>query len=152
MIKINVQIHSKSWLKKIKNLNQYFKSKLKKIHKKTTFLKNKNITFTILLTNSSNIKILNKKFRGKNKPTDVLSFPFFFKKNLKLSKKKNLYVGDIAISYEIINLRSKKNNFSIEFDKVWIHGLLHLIGFDHIKNKDFLKMSKVEKKILNATI
>jgi|TARA_B110001452_G_C15135920_1_gene395606 probable rRNA maturation factor len=152
MIKINVQIHSKSWLKEIKNLNQYFKSKLKKIHKKTTFLKNKNITFTILLTNSSNIKILNKKFRGKNKPTDVLSFPFFFKKNLKLSKKKNLYVGDIAISYEIINLRSKKNNFSIEFDKVWIHGLLHLIGFDHIKNKDFLKMSKVEKKILNATI
>ena len=88
MIKINVQIHSKSWLKEIKNLNQYFKSKLKKIHKKTTFLKNKNITFTILLTNSSNIKILNKKFRGKNKPTDVLSFPFFFKKNLKLSKKK----------------------------------------------------------------
>ena len=152
MIKINVQIHSKSWLKEIKNLNQYFKSKLKKIHKKTTFLKNKNITFTILLTNSSNIKIRNKKFRGKNKPTDVLSFPFFFKKNLKLSKKKNLYVGDIAISYEIINLRSKKNNFSIEFDKVWIHGLLHLIGFDHIKNKDFLKMSKVEKKILNATI
>ena len=118
MIKINVQIHNKSWLKKIKNLNKYFRNKLKKIHKKITFLKNKNITFTILLTNSSNIKMLNKKFRGKNKPTDVLSFPFFLKKKLKLHKKKNLYVGDIAISYEIINLRSKKNNFSIEFDKV----------------------------------
>ena len=72
MIKINVQIHNKSWLKKIKNLNKYFRNKLKKIHKKITFLKNKNITFTILLTNSSNIKMLNKKFKRKNKPKNVL--------------------------------------------------------------------------------
>ena len=110
----------------------------------------KNITFTILLTNSLNMKKLNKKFRKCNKPTDVLSFPTFSLSNLKSMKEKKIYIGDIATSYEIINFRSKKNNFSLEFDKVWIHGLLHLIGYNHIKNKDYFKMNKIEKKILNS--
>ena len=95
------------------------------------------------------MKKLNKKFRKKNRPTDILSFPNFTLKNLKLIKEKKIYIGDIATSYEIINSRSKKNNFFNEFDKVWIHGFLHLIGYDHIKNKDYYKMSKVEKRILN---
>ena len=66
---------------------------------------------------------------------------------LKFAKKKSLYIGDIAISYEIINFRSKKSNFNVEFNKVWIHGLLHLIGYNHIRNKDYFIMSKMEKKI-----
>jgi len=78
-----------------------------------------------------------------------LSFPFFKYKNLKLLKQKKIYIGDVAISYEIINLRAKKNNFFIEFDKVWVHGFLHLIGYDHIKNKDYFKMNKIEKRILS---
>ena len=77
MIKINVEINNKSWLKKIKNPNKYFIKKLKKISKIVKFFNRKNVTFTILLTNSLNMKKLNKKFRNKNKPTDVLSFPFF---------------------------------------------------------------------------
>ena len=44
----------------------------------------------------------------------------------------------------------KKNDFLLEFDKVWVHGLLHLIGYNHIKNKDYYKMDNVEKKILNS--
>jgi len=102
-----------------------------------------------LLTNSLNIKKLNKKFRKRNKSTDVLSFPFFSKKNLKSMKEKKIYIGDIAVSYEIINSRSKKNSFLFEFDKVWIHGLLHLVGYDHVKNKDYFKMNRIEKRILN---
>ena len=93
---------------------------------------------------------LNKKFRKHNKSTDVLSFPSFPSKRLKLMKEKKIYIGDIATSYEIINSRSKKNNFSLEFDKVWIHGLLHLIGYNHIKNKDYFKMNRIEKRILNS--
>ena len=96
------------------------------------------------------MKKLNKKFRNLNKSTDVLSFPFFSSNNLKSIKKKNFYIGDIAASYEIINSHSKKNNFVHEFDKVWVHGLLHLIGYDHIKNKDYYKMNKIEKRILNS--
>ena len=84
------------------------------------------------------MKSLNYKFREKNKPTDVLSFPL---------KNKN-YIGDIAISFEIINKRSKKTNFFLELDKMWIHGYFHLIGYDHKKNNDYKKMLKKENTVL----
>ena len=150
MIKVNVEVNSKSWHKKIKNPKKYFSKKLKKISKIVKFFKGKNITFTILLTSSLNMKRLNKKFRNQNKSTDVLSFPFLSSNNLKFIKQKKLYIGDMATSYEIINSRTKKNNFLLEFDKAWVHGLLHLIGYNHIKNQDYSKMSKIEKRILNS--
>ena len=103
----------------------------------------KNHEFSILLTNDKKMKYLNFKFRKKNKTTDVLSFP------IKIKEKERIYVGDIAISYEIIKERSKKTNFFLEFDKMWIHGYLHLIGHDHKKLNDFKKMFKKEKLILN---
>ena len=149
MIKVNVEIDKNSWHKKIKNPKKYLNKKLKKISKTVIFFKKKNINFTLLLTNSINMKKLNKKFRKANKATDVLSFPSFSKKNLKSLKVKKIYIGDVAVSYEIVNSRSKKNNFFYEFDKVWVHGFLHLVGYDHIKNKDYFKMDKIEKRILN---
>ena len=115
----------------------------KKIRKISTIklFKKKNFQFTLLLTNKTFIKKLNKRFRNKNKETDVLSFPIksHFNKN---------YRGDIAICYEIINLRSKKTNFNIEFDKMWIHGLLHLLGYDHARQKDYKQMLRKEQDIL----
>ena len=96
-----------------------------------------------MLTDNKNMKNLNKKFRKKNMPTDVLSFPI---NNLLKNKK---YIGDIAISFEIVNKRSKNSNFFIEFDKMWIHGYLHLIGYDHKSNSDFYKMNRKEVLILN---
>ena len=149
MIRVNVAVNSNSWQKKIKNPNKYFNSKLKKISNIVKFFKKKNITFTILLTNSLNMRKLNKKFRKKNKSTDVLSFPSFSLRKLKKIKEKKIYIGDIATSYEIINSRAKKNNFLLEFEKVWIHGLLHLLGYNHIRNKDYFKMHRVERRILN---
>ena len=89
------------------------------------------------------MKRLNLKFRKKNSYTDVLSFPLHF------VEKKNVYIGDIAISYEIINQRSKASNFFLELDKMWIHGYFHLIGYDHKKIKDFKKMAKKENSVLN---
>jgi len=149
MIKVNVEIKNKSWNKKNNNYKKYIYKKIKKIPKIIKFFRKQNTTFTLLLTNSSNMKKLNKKFRNLDKATDVLSFPFFLEKDLKTIKQKNIYIGDIAVSYEIIKERSKKSNFLLEFDKVWVHGLLHLIGYNHIKDKDYLKMSKDEKRILN---
>ena len=75
MIKVNVEVNNKSWHKKIKNPKKYFSEKLKKISKILKFFKGNNITFTLLLTSSLNMKRLNKKFRNRNKSTDVLSFP-----------------------------------------------------------------------------
>ena len=89
------------------------------------------------------MKRLNLKFRKKNSYTDVLSFPLNF------VEKKNIYIGDIAISYEIVKQRSKASNFFLELDKMWIHGYFHLIGYDHKKKKDFLKMKKKENLVLN---
>ena len=150
MIKVNVEVNNKSWHKKIKNPKRYFSEKLKKISKIDKFFKGKNITFTILLTSSLNMKKLNKKFRNRNKSTDVLSFPFLSSNNLKFDRRKEFYIGYVATSYEIINSRSKKNSFFLEFDKAWVHGLLHLIGYNHVKNKDYFTMNEIEKKILNS--
>ncbi len=43
----------------------------------------------------------------------------------------------------------KKLIFFLEFDKAWVHGLLHLIGYNHIKNNNYFKMDRIEKKIIN---
>jgi len=138
MIKANVILDYSKWKKKIKNPNNYLKKKLRKLSKIPTFKKKKQ-EFSILLTNNTRMKNLNLKFRKKNKPTDVLSF----------KSNNNTYIGDIAISYEIINKRSKLSNFFLEFDKIWIHGYFHLIGYDHKKLEDFKKMTKKENLVLN---
>ena len=141
MIKANVISGQSKWKKFLIKPNDYLKKRLSKLSKTPSF-KKKNQEFSILLTNNKEIKKLNHKFRKKNKTTDVLSFPS------KIKNKKKIYVGDIAISFEIIKERSKKTNFFLEFDKMWLHGYLHLIGYDHKKNNDFRKMLKKEKLIL----
>ena len=141
MIKASVILDNKIWKKDIKNLKFFFNKKLKLLSN-LYFFKKKNHQFTILLTTNKIIKKLNNKFRKKNKTTDVLSFPF----NEKI--KKNSFLGDIVISYEIVKKRSYNSNFVKELDKLWIHGLLHLLGYNHKKLKDHSKMYSKEKKIL----
>ena len=141
MIKANVISGHLKWKNFLTKPNDYLKKRLNKLSKAPSFEKKKH-EFSILLTNNKEMKKLNYKFRKKNKATDVLSFP------LKIKNKEKLYVGDIAISFEIINERSKKTNFFLEFDKMWIHGYLHLIGYDHMKYNDYKKMLKKEKSIL----
>ena len=138
MIKANVILDYYKWKNKIKDPNNYLKKKLIKLSKIPYFNKKKQ-EFSILLTNNRKMKNLNYKFRKKNKPTDVLSF----------QSNDSLYIGVIAISYEIINKRSKLSNFFLEFDKIWIHGYFHLIGYNHKKIKDFKKMAKKENLALN---
>ena len=138
MIKANVILGYSKWKNKIKNLNKYLKKKIRKLSK-IPYFKIKKQEFSILLTNNRKMKNLNLKFRKKNKPTDVLSF----------QSNNKIYIGDIAISYEMVNKRSKISNFFIEFDKMWIHGYFHLNGYDHKKLKDYKKMIKKENLVLN---
>ena len=141
MIKANVISGHSNWKKFLNKPNEYLKKRLYKLSKVPSF-KRKNHEFSILLTSNKEMKKLNNKFRKKNKTTDVLSFP------MKIKNKKKLYVGDIAISFEFIKERSNKTNFFLEFDKMWIHGYLHLVGYDHKKYNDFKRMLKKEKLIL----
>ena len=153
--KINLQVS-----KLVKQQHRYF-------FKGNTKRRKNKITFNILLTDPLNMKRLNKKFLRKCKSTDVLSFPNYYTGKLYIwsrkfapenlydqidlmtNKSEGIFLGDIAIDYEMINSRSKGNNFHLEFDKVWIHGLLHLLGFDHKRNKDYFKMNRLEKRFLN---
>ena len=147
MIKVNVLSEENSWSKKIRKKEKLFNQICDYFPKKFRFFRKK-VYFTLLLSNNKKIKILNKKFRNKNKHTDVLSFPFHQKKK----DLKKIYLGDIIISYDYMN---KPNNLSdTEFKqktiKIFIHGFLHLLGYDHIRFKDYKKMLKEEQKIFKS--
>ena len=149
MINIDVFSDEKAWSKKIRKKEHFFKNICKFFPKKYQYL-NKKVSFTLLLSNNRGIKKLNKNFRNKNKSTDILSFPF--SKNIKL--KKETYLGDIIISYNFMDKpkSQKLKNFKDKVIKTFIHGFLHLLGFDHIKNRDYKKMLKEEERIYKSVI
>ena len=152
MISVEVLITNKNWNKYIKNPNIYLVKRLRKIQKKINLLKKNKVNFTLLLSGEQEIRKLNKKFRKKNKSTDVLSFPSHEKKVLQklLKKKDQLYLGDIIINLTKIVKQSKNQDFASTFDKIWIHGLVHLLGYRHHLNKDFSTMQKIENKIIRS--
>ena len=153
MIKADVLVNVMAWKDHISNPNNYLNKKLKKAEKKISIFKKNKFNFTILLSGDNEIKTLNKKFRKKNKITDILSFPFYEKKKLNeliRKKQKNIYLGDIIINLNEINKINRKKNFSNIFDKIWIHGLTHLLGYRHKSNIDFSIMQKLETKIIKA--
>ena len=147
MISVNVFSEEEAWSKRLKNKDIFFNKICKAFPKKYKFL-NKKVTFTLLLSNNKNIKKLNKVFRKKNKSTDILSFPL--DKKIKISK--NTYLGDIIISYNYLDKPKSQDLklFKEKVVKIFIHGFLHLLGFNHIKNKDYSKMLKEENLLFKA--
>ena len=149
MININVFSDERAWSKRLKKKELFFHKICKSFPKKYKF-SNKNFSLTLLLSNNKNIKKLNKTFRNKNKSTDILSFPL----NKKLKISKQAYIGDIIISYNFINKPKfqKLKYFKEKLIKIFIHGFLHLLNFDHIKDKDYKKMLKEEDRIYQSVI
>ena len=149
MINVNVFSDEKAWSKRLKNKKQFFTKICKAFPKKYKFLNNK-VSLSLLLSNNKSIKKLNKTFRNKNKATDILSFPF----NEKIRFSNQTYLGDIIISYNYINKPNSINLkiFEERLIKIFIHGFLHLIGFDHDRFKDYKKMIKEENKIYQSVI
>ena len=149
MINIDVFSNEKAWSRRIKKKELFFNKICKAFPKKYKFL-NKKVSLTLLLSNNKNIRKLNKDFRNKNKSTDILSFPF--KDKYKLSKQ--TYIGDIIISYNYIDKPKSQGSklFERKLIKIFIHGFLHLVGFDHIKNNDYKKMLKEEEQIYQSVI
>ena len=148
MISVNVFSEEKAWSKKLKNKDIFFKKICRAFPKKYKFF-NKKVTFTLLLSNNKNIKKLNKVFRKKNKTTDILSFPI--EKKIKISK--YTYLGDIIISYNYLDKPKSQDLklFREKLIKIFIHGFLHLLGFDHKRNKDYDKMLR-EENLLFQTV
>jgi probable rRNA maturation factor len=149
MINIDVFSEERAWSKKLKKKELFFKKICSLFPKKYQF-PNKKVSLTLLLSNNKGIKKLNKHFRNKNKSTDILSFPL----NKKIKISKTTYIGDIIISYNFID-KPKSQNLKIfkeKATKTFIHGFLHLLGFDHIKNKDYKKMLREEEKLYKSVI
>ena len=149
MININVFSEEKAWSKKLKEKELFFKKICNSLPKKYKF-PNEKVSLSLMLSNNKNIKKLNKNFRNKNKSTDILSFPF----NNKLKISKESYLGDIIISYNFIDKPKSQSQklFKEKLIKIFIHGFLHLLKFDHIKNKDFVKMLREENRIYQSVI
>ena len=150
MIKINVISNNINWTKYLKDPNSFIGKKIKLINNKNKLYKKNTLTCSLLLTETSEIKKLNKKFRNKNKSTDVLSFPFYKKDELKkkIKKEKEVYLGDIVINLKKIKNKNNKFFFINNLNKLWIHGLVHLFGHRHKKDKDYYNMKKIEEKYL----
>mgnify|MGYP001320745881 FL=1 len=148
MIKINVISNNISWKKYIKNPNSFIDKKTKLLNKKNKLYKKNTLICSLLLSGSKEIRKLNKKFRKKNKSTDVLSFPFYEKSKLdkKIKREKYIYLGDIIVNLGKVKNKNNKNKFKLELNKLWIHGLLHLLGYDHKSDTGYLQMQKLENK------
>lgn len=110
----------------------------------------------LLLTTNKSIRVYNREFRNKDKPTDILSFPFHteLKAREKITaasdEEKNL--GDIIISLEYV--QKKAVDFDRSFDEHLIallaHGIAHLLNYDHHTDEEFAAMHKVETTLLKA--
>ena len=148
MININILIQDSKWKNYLKP-EIYFKKKQKKINK-LGFFKRRNLEITINLSSTKEVRKLNNKFRGKNKSTDVLAFPFLNNNSNLIKNKKKKYLGDIIINLSKIKFKDNKPSFLNELDKLWIHGLLHLCGYKHKKQVDYEKMLRKEYIYLNA--
>lgn len=110
-----------------------------------------NFSISVNLVSETQIKELNRKYRNKNKITDVLSFPILEKVRLQVSGFKFQDVGDIFICLPFAKKQAKRENISIKENlaRLTVHGFLHLVGYDHERSeKDAEKMFKLENDIL----
>ena len=146
MLKIEINVENSKWKKDIPSFKENIEQVVKQTFKNVLKTSNPNLELSILLTSDKEIRKLNKLHRKKNKKTNVLAFPMNSKKS-----NDEMLLGDIAVSLETIIDEAKKFDISkrMYLSKMIIHGLLHLLGYDHIKNSDFLIMNKIEKEIFN---
>ena len=108
----------------------------------------KKMYFSLAVVDEKEIKKLNRLYRKKNEPTDVLSFPFIESSDLEKSQEKDL--GEIVIAYDVAKKQADEKGIKLieEIKILLIHGLLHLFGYDHIKKSDRLIMNRLEARIL----
>lgn len=100
-----------------------------------------------VIVSDAQIQNLNREYRKKNKPTDVLSFPYEDEKWPEVGEK---IFGEIFISIDTAKLQAKEKGHSLEkeLEILFVHGLLHLMGFDHQNDAEEEEMEDYAKRIL----
>jgi len=106
----------------------------------------KNVDITIILTDDAQIHELNKKYRGIDAPTDVLSFP----SGDTDPDSNRLYLGDVVISYPRAQAQAEAGGHLVEAELqlLVVHGVLHLSGYDHVKEQGKSRMRAAQAEIL----
>jgi len=115
-------------------------------------LDKKNVYINVVLTNPANIKKINEEQRHIDKETDVLSFPMFEKDEIdKIENEFTDVLGDIVISVERVKVQAQEygHSFQRELSYMVVHGFYHILGYDHLEEKDKLEMRAKEENILN---
>ena len=146
MIKINYNIDEDKWNTNFPHHKKYISKTVNETLNVVNTRHYKNLTVNFLLTSNNKIKVLNSKYRKKEKSTNVLSFPMKFFHD-------DCYVlGDIALANqtllkEALEQKIKKYDYLC---KLTIHGMLHLLGYDHKTEKQYKKMNKFEDLIYKA--
>ena len=144
MVSLSYNIDDKKWQESFPLFKKYISKSVIETIKTVKVNLSENSEISFLLTSDKKIQKLNSKYRNKNLSTNVLSFP--------MMKKINgvMLIGDIAISNEKILKESKnfKTNKYSYLSKITVHGVLHLLGFDHQTDKEFQTMNRYEKNIL----
>ncbi len=116
-------------------------------------LLNKTLIVDVLLTDNDQIKELNSAYRGKNEPTDVLSFALFAdgpESDREIFESNEIHLGEVIISVETAKKQAEENQteFGEEMSFLLCHGVLHLLGFDHPDEKALENILKIQKEIL----
>ena len=139
--------------------NEEYEKTIKKVLEecyKTENLTNSKLIITITLTTPEKIRQINTEYRQIDKATDVLSFPMFEKTELdeKIKKQEFLHedvLGDIIISVQKVEEQAKEygHSFERELSYMVVHGFYHLMGYDHIEEKDKIIMRPKEENVLS---
>lgn len=137
-------------LEENKNYEKIIKKVLQKCFEEEN-LQDKKLYVNVVLTNDENIRNINREHRQIDKPTDVLSFPMYEKEELENLKLENEDIlGDMVISIEGVEEQAKEYGHSFERELAYmvVHSFYHLLGYDHIKEEDKMKMRPKEENIL----
>lgn len=108
----------------------------------------KNVMFNVIIIDNESIHKINKEYRNIDRPTDVISFALEDDKQINIPEIRVL--GDIYISYDKVIEQAKEYGHSEKRELCFlgIHGLLHLLGYDHMTEEDEIKMFKLQKELL----
>ena len=130
--------------------NNHLENYIKKVLALEKIESDRPLYLSLLLTNNENIQVINREYRDKDAPTDVISFAYHETEDFNVGPYDTL--GDIIISLERVEEQSSEYNHSFEreFYYVLTHGILHILGYDHIEEEDKKHMREREEAILSS--
>lgn len=161
MVSLDIALEDSGWSKSLSDvetlINTCLEAMMDSVPETKVFGKFSTLEISVLLTGNEAIQTLNRDYRGKDKPTNVLSFPSLGDEEIKAYFQDGatlpdypVSLGDIIFSLQTLEgeARAQNKDLADHFCHLFIHGLLHLLGYDHVQDRDAEHMEALEKAIL----